>query len=50
MGNSVEEEQKKEQAQNPIIERPALVHKATSYQTRGGLSSNLGRPQAPLIG
>jgi hypothetical protein len=29
MGNGVEEEQKKEQAQDPIIEKPALVHKAT---------------------
>lgn len=28
MGNGVEEEQEKEQAQNPIMERPALVHKA----------------------
>jgi hypothetical protein len=30
MGNGVEEEQKKDQAQNPIMERPALVHKAIS--------------------
>jgi hypothetical protein len=30
MGNSVEEEQKKEQAQYPIMERPAPVHKAIS--------------------
>jgi hypothetical protein len=30
MGNGVDEEQKNEQAQNPTLDRPALVHKATS--------------------
>jgi hypothetical protein len=30
MGNCVEEEQKKQQAQNPIMERPVLVHEAIS--------------------
>jgi hypothetical protein len=30
MGNGVEEEQKNKHSQNPIMEGPALVHKAIS--------------------